>query len=158
MNENDDANFSQLQAAAEAKALDLIARAEQTKQGLAFKLERRGIAAGAVRAALDALEASGVIDDERFGRLWLGARLARRAGRAETPRTLEAALRARGLDKRTAAAALEKVLDEVAEAALFERFLQKTFPLAGGERTGDPSVARNRLKAEGFSPALIERF
>jgi regulatory protein len=128
---------------AEARALSLLARAEQSRFLLAVKLERRECSARAVGLALDFLESEGLLDDGRFAEAWLRARI----GRAATsPMKLVASLRARGIAEEVAKAALDRVCDPelrlslVAKAAAKEgKKLQKAPGL-------DPSDYRAELK------------
>jgi regulatory protein len=133
----------------EKAALRLVSRAEQTSQGLIRKLRKAGYSppcAGAVLARLEELE---IVDDSRYARLWLQARL---AGKAEGPRRLLAALRHRGISRRDAEETLRAVLDGAGERALLERFLKKK-RLSGEE----PDIA-HILRGEGFSPSLIREY
>ncbi|MDR0403103.1 MAG: recombination regulator RecX [Treponema sp.] len=137
--------------AAEKAALRLVARAEQYGAGLARKLERRGHGPDAVRTVLGRLLELGLVDDLRYAGLWLKSRV--RRGK-KGPRTLETALRAKGIDRETAAEALKAALTGEAEAGLLERCVR-----AGEKRPGRPGAdIRFFLKREGFSAAAIEAF
>jgi regulatory protein len=149
--EEEAVRFAALCRKAEVKALALVARAEQTRRGLALKLERRGHSPAAAREVVARFAGLGLVNDGRYGERWLRSRLARSGGKAPTPRFLLASLQKQGLDKRTAAAAVAKTLDSAAEAALLSRFLKKN----GLRAEGGGSFLRNRLKHEGFSPDLI---
>jgi regulatory protein len=136
---------------AEAAALGLIARAEQCSTGLSRKLERRKHPPQAVRAVLRRLMELDLVDDRRYAKLWLKSRVAR--GK-KGPRTLERALRAKGIDPKTAASALKTALVG-GEAKLLERCVKRAV-----ERKQQSLDAKLRffLKHEGFSPAAIEAF
>jgi regulatory protein len=92
----------------------------------------------------------GLVDDRRYAGLWLKARV--RRGK-KGPRTLETALRAKGIDRETAAEALGTALAGEAEAGLLERCAR-----AEREKRGPGSDIRFFLKSEGFSSAAIEAF
>jgi regulatory protein len=134
---------------AEKAALRLIARAEQYGAGLIRKLEQRKHSPAAVRAVLARLLELGLVNDRRYAELWLKHRI--RRGK-KGPRTLETALRARGIDRETAAAALMAALAGGAEAGLLERCVNAERKIPGD------SEIRFFLKNEGFSPAAIEAY
>jgi regulatory protein len=136
--------------AAEKAALRLIARAEQYGAGLTRKLEQRKHSPDAVRTVLARLLEFGLVDDRRYAGLWLKTRV--RRGK-KGPRALEAALRAKGIDRETAVLALTTALAGEAEAGLLERCAR-----AEQEKHGIDSEIRFFLKSEGFSPAAIEAF
>jgi regulatory protein len=133
----------------ERAALRLAARAEQTRRGIARKLELRGFAVPCIQAVVSFLESQGIINDERYAASWLRVRLARSA---ESPRKLLAALRQRGINSSSAGEALKTVLDFPTESALLKRYLKKN-------RRPTPKEAwllKKQLKYEGFSPEVIE--
>ncbi|MDR0641596.1 MAG: RecX family transcriptional regulator [Treponema sp.] len=133
----------------EKTALRLVSRAEQTSLGIIRKLQKAGYSSPCARAVLARLEELGIVDDSRYARLWLQARL---AYKAEGPRRLLAALRHRGISRQEAEEALRTVLDSAGERALLEKFLKKK-RLSGEE----PGIA-NILRGEGFSPSLIQEY
>jgi regulatory protein len=133
----------------EKAALRLVSRAEQTSLGLRRKLEKAGYSPSCVRAVLARLEELGIVDDSRYARLWLRARL---ASKAEGPRRLLAALRHRGIPRQDAEKVLRSVLDPAEERALLEKFIKKN-RLSGEE----PNIG-NILRGEGFSPLLIREY
>jgi len=133
---------------AERRALALLARAEQSSFLLRAKLEARGFGPQALRMALERLAASGFLDDRRYARAYAASRLARRA---DGPRSLEAALRGRGIDRDLAG--------EVSAAA-FEGEERSRFLARAAERElrrakGDREDARRRLRTLGFTSAEI---
>ncbi|MDR1109088.1 MAG: recombination regulator RecX [Spirochaetaceae bacterium] len=133
----------------ERAALRLVARAEQTRRGIARKLELRGFTAPCIQAVVSCLEGRGIIDDERYAASWLRLRLGRSA---EGPRKLLAALLRRGIPSSSAGEALKTVLDFPTESVLLNRYLKKN-------RFSNPKEERflkKQLKYEGFSPAVIE--
>jgi regulatory protein len=136
---------------AERAALRLIARAEQSCSGLARKLKRGGHENSCIQAVLEHLSELDAVNDSRFAELWLISRLSMRTG---SPRALLASLRNRGIAGGDAEAALKKILDADAELALLERYTEKNNLTEQGEW----SFIRSKLKFEGFSPAVIQRF
>jgi regulatory protein len=130
---------------AELAALRLIARAEQTGRGLTAKLERRGHNPEAARQAVSRLSALGTVSDRRYAEVWLEDRVSRKA---ESPRRLLAALRGRGIDRKTAESALKSALTLEAEARLLQGYMEH-IALEG------PALKRT-LKQEGFSSGAIQ--
>lgn len=106
--------------AAETRAVALLARAEQYRAGLERKLTARGIPRAAFRLALDRLESAGLLSDARYASSWIRQRC---RTHAEGPRSLSAALSARGVDRAAIRDALEASfsgedrLDALANAA-----------------------------------------
>jgi regulatory protein len=136
---------------AEKLALGLLARAEQNLRSLGRKLALRRQDRAAVRAVLARLEGLGVLDDRRYAGGWLRARLNRRG---TSPRILEAGLRARGIDRDTAATALRETLDLEGELLMLENYLEKK---GLGSDLSLPSL-KYRLRGEGFSRAALDRY
>ncbi|MDR2210993.1 MAG: recombination regulator RecX [Spirochaetaceae bacterium] len=139
--------------AAERAALRLITRAEQCALGLTRKLEQRKHGPAAVKAVLDRLLGLGLVDDRRYAELWLKFPVSRGS---RGPRILRAALRAKGIDRETAEAALEAALAGEAELKLLGRCLKKAPRGKQPEQSG--SEIRYFLKTEGFSTAAIEGY
>jgi regulatory protein len=141
---------------AQKRALDLVHRAEQTRQGLTWKLEQKGWDPSCVKAVVSRFTALELVSDARYARLWLQSRLDRKSGKAHSPRSLLASLLGRGIRQETAREALKETLNPETEERLLRRFLEDR----GGEASGDgkPSFPRSRLRYEGFSPETIDRF
>jgi regulatory protein len=141
---------------AQQRALDLVHRAEQTRQGLTWKLEQKGWGSSCVKAVVSRFMALDLVSNARYARLWLQARLDRKSGRVHSPRSLLASLLGRGINHETAREALRETLNSEAEEELLTRFLEAR----GGEASGTEefSFLRNRLRYEGFSAALLDRF
>jgi SOS response regulatory protein OraA/RecX len=135
----------------ECIAARLIRRAEQTTRGLSRKLKSRGCEAGSIRAVLDRYAALNLVNDERYGVLWLRARLARNAGKPPGPRRLLSSLLGRGLDRNDASDALKEVLDVDTEYALLRRYAEKN-------PSRDLYSLKAELRAQGFSGAAINRY
>ncbi len=93
---------------AESRALALLARAEQYRFGLERKLTARGFGRPAILAALDGLESGGLLSDERYASSWIRQRVRHKA---EGPRTLAAALSAKGVERRAVKAALDEAFE-----------------------------------------------
>jgi regulatory protein len=160
-------NFAALCWRIEKKALALITRAEQNTRGLGCKLERRGYDRKGVQVVLSKLMGLGLVDDERYGEMWLRSRLSRRGGKIPSPRSLRASLLNRGLDREAVEGALSQVLDPPTEETLLRQFLDQNHAgpegpdgsegPGGASGRGDSSW-RNRLKFEGFSSDIVHLF
>lgn len=159
--EEENLRFASACLRAEKAALQLIARAEQNVFKLSRKLEKRGHSAPCTGAVISRLCETGILDDLRYSRLWLESRLCRQAS---SPRRLLAALRARGIDRHDAEAALKETLDDDAERQLLDRYVQKyhrnLIPHSnnGGDTGADNRPLRYVLKGEGFSSLAIQGF
>lgn len=135
----------------ERAALRLVARAEQTRAGLARKLEHRGHTPSCIRAVISHLAELEIVSDQRYAGLWLQSRIVRGAN---SPLQLLNALSNRGIDRDIARIALKSVLDFEHELALLERYLTKR-RLSGAGKDG---FLKGRLKSEGFSPSVLQWF
>jgi regulatory protein len=136
---------------AQNAALKLVSRAEQCAFLLSQKLLKRGFDAGVVKAVVRDLAAANIVNDGRFSRMWIRSRI---ASKADTPRHIVAALRAKGIDRKTASEAAQDCLDIETERALLGRFVKKRFgglPLTAGDY-------RAELRGEGFSEDAIRDF
>ena len=85
------------------RALKLLARREHARAELAFKLGDDA-SEDAVERVLDALEAQGLLSEQRFTEQYVGARL----GRGQGPRRIREDLRRRGIDPTAANEALDR--------------------------------------------------
>jgi regulatory protein len=101
-----------------ASALRLLARAEQCRAGLSLKLQKKQFPKAIINSVLDELEDSAYLDDARFARAWLSARV-KRPGKPQSPRSLLAGLLRRGLNGNTAACAIAQNVDMEALARLY---------------------------------------
>jgi regulatory protein len=152
--EEESLSFAAACCGAQKRALDLVHRAEQTRQGLTYKLERKGWDPCCVKAVVSRFMVLELVSDARYARLWLRARLDRRGGKAYTPRFLLGSLLGRGINRGIAGEALRETLNPEAETGLLRRFLE-----AQGERVpgdGKQSFLRNRLRYEGFSAEVVD--
>ena len=99
----------------------MLARREHARGELAFKLAARGAGADAIERVLDALEAQGVLSEERFTEQYVVSRRARGHG----PRRIREELRRRGVDDAVARESVgedHEFWSEQASQALFKRF------------------------------------
>lgn len=124
---------------AETRALALLARAEQFRLGLERKLMAREKPAQAVKAALDRLEAEGLLSDERYAAAWIRQRL---RTKAEGPRSLESLLASKGIERHALRRALASALDGDDKEA------ERRSALAGAAR---------KLAGKGLGPAASRR-
>lgn len=100
---------------AEKSALALLARAEQYRAGLERKLSAKDYPRPAVRQALDRLEAEGLLSDLRYASAWIRQRM---RGRAEGPRSIAAALAAKGVARGAASEAMRAHREEAGDTGL----------------------------------------
>jgi regulatory protein len=130
--------------AARQKALALLARAPQSRRGLAGKLAARGFSKAAVDAALARVAELGYLDDRSFAENWLRSRIAvRREGFA----ALYRGLLLRGIPRGTAEDAVAALYDPEAE-------LENARKVAEGM---SPQAAARRLASRGFRARTISR-
>lgn len=134
--------------AAETKALELLARAEQTRYLLTQKLRKRGMGDGSIFPALDRLEGQGLLSDERFARAWAEER-ARRRG--EGPARIAAGLAARGVSEDLARRVCVELYPEEARGEALLRAARRL--LRSGRK--DPEAAVRKLRSEGWKPTEI---
>ena len=133
---------------AEKSALFLIARAEQNSWALARKLENKKYHPIVIKAVIDHLTSLDLVNDRRFAELWLKARI--RTGN-KGPRKLLLLLRAKGIDRKIAEAAMAVSLTPEIEAALLRRCLV-------GYSADNKTAIRFFLKGLGFSTVAIDRY
>jgi regulatory protein len=132
-------------------ALRLVSRAEQCTFLLTQKLLKKGFDIGTVKAVVLELVETNIVNDDRFSQMWVRSRI---ASKPDTPRRITAALCAKGIDRGTAARALEECLDPETEEALLRRFVQKrlkNLPLETGAYHAE-------LRGEGFSQDAVRGF
>ena len=144
---------------AEKAALRLITRAEQNLRGLSRKLQKRGHEPACIQPVLSRLADLGLLDDQRFVRLWLESRL---SGRTDSPRRLLSSLRARGIERADAESGLRAALDLDTEWELLLRYVNKLKKSRSFRKNFDKTGAGRSLKfilkSEGFSPQAIQKF
>ena len=134
--------------AAEVKAVDLLARAEQSHFGLTRKLAAKGMKKEHISRALDYLEAKGYLSDARFAEAWLNKR---KAGHFEGRIRLASELAVRGIDRHTAAAALDDFFESNPEDEICAKAVRKCI-----DRGMDRDKAEKYLQQHGFTPRMIE--
>ncbi len=134
--------------ASEAKAMDLLARAEQTRYLLALKLRKRGMSDGTISPALDRLERQGLLSDERYARAWAEER-ARRRG--EGPARIAAGLAARGVSEDLVRRVCSELYTEESRGETLLRAVRRL--LRSGRK--DPQTVERRLRSEGWKPSEI---
>ena len=139
---------------AEHAGIRLIARAEQTRTGLSFKLEAKGHDRNHVMAVMDWFVQTNLVNDERYAERWLRSRSSRKSGKINGPRRLSAALGSKGINRDDLKNAFEKILDEEAEYSLLERFLVKNRK----EKFSGAYNLKGYLRYEGFTSTVINRY
>jgi regulatory protein len=142
---------------AEQAGMRLVGNAEQTRLGLTRKLEQRGHERACVQAVISRFLDLDLVNDGRYAEFWLRSRLARRGGKVQGPKKLSASLGSKGVDRGTILEVFDKLLDEEAEFALLERFLEKNTHPRGG-LGGDGHSLRGFLKSEGFSADVLNHY
>ena len=145
----DESILADLESASESyrcrrKALDLLARSEQCRRGLAVKLSKKGFSREAVSSALDRLVSAGFLDDRRFAEAWVRSRL---RSRPEGPSRLRGALMSRGIGGSVAREAVETVLEELGDDEAEEAM----------ERAWDKLSRRSGITDEKLLAALVRR-
>jgi len=127
---------------ARLRALSLLARSAQTRQGLTRKLRARGFSAPAVAHAIARVSELGYLDDRAFAESWVASRLAQRR---EGVKALSLGLLRRGVARPLA--------EEVASAACpAEQELAAARELAEGL---SPRAAIRLLTGRGFRSRTI---
>lgn len=127
----------------------MLARREHARGELSFKLAAGGAGADAIERVLDALEAQGLLSEERFTEQYVGSR----RGRGHGPRRIHEELRRRGID---GAAAREAVGED-------DAFWSEKASQARTRRFGDAAPADRRewarqarfLERRGFTTEQI---
>ena len=135
-------------AAALECAKELIARREHSVFELRRKLQQRGHAPVA-DAVIESLTRAGLLDDERFARAWLTARIGRKA---EGRRRLVAELIRRGVSDSVA----EAVVEDELPVAVEQELLRSSASALRATGHGRDAIAR-RLLARGFPAAAVRR-
>ena len=132
---NDDETDSLLDAgltcAVELKAVSYLARAEQSRFGLARKLIEKKYDKKYVEAALSYLEGRGYLSDLRYATAWLNTR---RINHYEGRSRLSAELAARGIARDVANKALEEFFSENDENEICRKAYEKLSKSKSGEK------------------------
>ncbi|MDR1230026.1 MAG: recombination regulator RecX [Spirochaetaceae bacterium] len=129
-------------------ALRLVSRAEQCTFLLTQKLLKKGFAPETVKTVVFELTEANIVNDGRFSQMWLRSRI---ISRADTPYRIIAALRAKGIDRNTAVAAVKSCLDHETESALLARFIKKRSDYLPTEAADCQAT----LRGEGFSQEAV---
>lgn len=138
-----------LASAVELKAVDYLARAEQSRFGLTRKLIEKKYDKKYVQMAMDFLESKNYLSDERFSRAWLhGRKINHYEGRTR----LLAELQSRGISKEVASAAVEEFFVENDEMEICQKAYQR-FIKRGKE--GDKLIAA--MMQAGFTYKMIKQ-
>ena len=102
------------------KALDLLSRREHSTYELMQKLCQRGFGRSLAEKVCSNLEQKGLLDNKRFARIFVGARLRRKP---EGPLLMERRLRQKGVSREVSSAVIREIytaecMDEVLERSL----------------------------------------
>ena len=135
--------------AVESKAMEYLARAEQSRFGLTRKLILKNFSKEHIEIALDYLEAKNYLSDERFARAWLNCRkIAHFEGRIK----LSAELSSRGINKDIVKSSLDTFFEENSE----EEICQKAYEKCLRQKKSEEKIIRT-LVAYGFSHNMIKK-
>jgi regulatory protein len=107
----------------ERKALQLIGRAEQSRQGLQYKLEGQNSSEGAAKTVLDRLVALDLVNDRRFATAWINAQLGR--SRTKSASQLISGLMRRGIDGQVATELVKERYPAELETEAIRAYLHK---------------------------------
>ena len=123
-----------LAAAVELKAVEYLARAEQSRFGLTRKLCEKKYERKYVDMALDFLERAGYLSDARFARAWLNTR---RTNHYEGRSRLLAELQSRGISRDVSQAAVDAFFEENDE----DEICRKAYEKLSKKKSGDKLAA-----------------
>ena len=129
-------------AAVEFKAVDYLARAEQSRAGLRRKLIQKKYEIEYIDRSLDYLESSDYLSDRRFSRAWLNTRS---TNHLEGRTRLLSELLSRGIDREIASDAVNEFFTEHDE----EEICLKAYKKLLKTKSGDKLTAA--LVRQGFS-------
>ena len=145
---------------AEHRAVYLLARAEQFRRGLERKLvgkklsgkalPGKALPTSAVSIALDRLESEGLLSDLRYAETWMRQRVRRHP---EGPRSLAAALAARGVSRDASREAVAVFFEESRRFGLLAGAAALLEP-----KLKDPSTLRPRLVELGWRSSEISEY
>ena len=136
-----------LTCAVELKAVDYLARAEQSRFGLTRKLIEKKYEKKYVEAALTYLEGRGYLSDLRFATAWLNTR---KINHFEGRSRLAAELAARGIEREVAGQALDEFFTENDE----DEICRKAYEKLSKSKSGEKLTAA--LMRAGFSLKMIK--
>ncbi len=126
------------------KALELVARREHSTGELKIKLMQRGFGSAGIDAVCEILQTEGLLDDQRFARMYAENRLRRKP---EGPLLLEQRLRAKGISAGIARSVLGEVCTPEAINEAIERLVERIKRTRGD----DPQMLQHELKRKGFA-------
>ena len=135
--------------AAEMKAVEYLARAEQCRFRLTQKLLQKKYEKQYVSRALDYLERKNYLNDARFAEFWLNSR---KINHSEGRTKLLAELLSRGIAKDLAQTALENFFNQNSEYDLCRRDYEKCL-----RTKKDPDKIVRILMSHGFQYPLIKK-
>lgn len=135
--------------AAEMKAVEYLARAEQCRFRLTQKLLQKKYEKQYVSRALDYLEYKNYLNDARFAEFWLNGR---KINHSEGRTKLLAELMSRGIAKDVAQVALENFFSQNSEYELCRRAYEKCL-----REKKDPDRTVRTLMTNGFSYSMIKK-
>jgi regulatory protein len=121
-------------------ALRLLGVRARSRAELAARLARKGYEPEVVEPTLVALAGAGLLDDEAFAQAWVRRRV---GGRGLGRQRVAAELRAKGVDRETAAEALGELTEDVEYAQALEWAANRAAALEGEE----PHDRRRKLSA-----------
>ena len=136
------------EAKARARALRLLARMEKSRRGLSLVLARAGFSRVVIGTVLDDLERRGLVDDDRFARLWLSSQV---RARPRSLRLLRRDLLREGVAPGIIEEGLRELAREYPEPVLAEAAARKKLRPTGA----DPARLARLLAARGFAAAVV---
>lgn len=135
--------------AAEMKAVEYLARAEQCRFKLSQKLLNKKYEKHYVDRALDYLESKNYLNDVRFASFWLNSR---KINRFEGKTKLLAELMSRGISKQDARTALEEFFEDITEEELCRRDYEKCM-----RAQKDSEKIVRTLLSHGFPYSMVKK-
>lgn len=142
-NEHEELLDAGLCCVVELKAVDYLARAEQSRFGLTRKLKQKGYKDLYIKSALDFLESANYLSDERYARAWLNTR---RINHYEGRTKLLSELLSRGISREVSMNALEEFFIENNEEEICLKAYKKAVK---NKKSGDKLIAT--LVKSGFT-------
>lgn len=134
---------------AEIKAVDYLARCEQSRFGLTQKLLKKNHEKQYIEKALDYLEGKNYLSDRRFATAWLNSR---KINHSEGRVKLTGELASRGIGKEIIKTVLDEYFEENSEESLCRRDYEKQLRTCKDEE----KIIR-RLMAHGFNYSVIKK-
>ena len=139
--------------AARVAAFDLLARKGWSQRDLAARLRRRGAPAEIAAEVVADLQSKGYLDDAAFARWWAEARA---RGRRVGSMRLGQELRARGIPRELAAAAIDSAFEEVSERErALEAGRRRLAALRRGPEERRPARLRDYLLRRGYPAGTV---